>query len=130
MYRKFTELDSKKWVKLVPELVDEYNHRVHRTIKMTPIDGSKKEFEEQIKRDVFSVSLPSKKPRYKLGDFVRIYKYKNLFEKGFIGRWTRELFRITKVLNTNPITYEIADEDGEEIKGFYEQELLKSEFSF
>ena len=34
MYRKFTELDSNKWVKLVPELVNEYNHRVHRTIKI------------------------------------------------------------------------------------------------
>src|SRR5271156_3221278 len=42
MYRKFTELESKKWVKLLPELVNEYYHRVHQTIKMTPIEGSKK----------------------------------------------------------------------------------------
>src|SRR5437773_2215328 len=131
MYRKFTELDSKKWVKLLPELVNEYNYRVHRTIKMTPIEGSLKKNEEQIKRDVFSVSLPSKKPRYKIGDFVRIYKYKNLFEKGYIGRWTKEVFQISKILPTIPITYLIKDEDGEVIKGgFYEQELLKSEFTF
>jgi len=73
MYRKFTELESRKWVKLLPELVDEYNHRVHSTIKMTPIEGSKKESEEQIQREVFSISPSVRKPRYKVGDFVRIY---------------------------------------------------------
>ena len=62
---------------------------------------------------------------------MRIYKYKNLFEKGYIGRWTKEIFKIVEVLPTNPITYIIMDKDGEVIKGgFYEQELLKSEFSF
>ena len=131
MYRKFTELESTKWVKLLPELVDEYNHRVHHTIKMTPIEGSKKKNEEQIRREVFSILPSVKKPRYKVGDFVRIYKYKNLFEKGYIGRWTKEVFQISKILNTNPVTYLIKDKDDEEIKGgFYEQELLKSEFDF
>ena len=62
---------------------------------------------------------------------MRIYKYKNLFEKGYIRRWTKEIFKIVEVLPTNPITYIIMDKDGEVIKGgFYEQELLKSEFSF
>src|SRR5438477_5436817 len=98
---------------------------------MTPIDGSKKKNEEQILQDVLSISLPSKKPKYKVGDFVRIYKYKNLFEKGYIGRWTKEVFQISRILNTNPVTYNIMDEDGEIIKrGFYEFELLKSEFTF
>src|SRR5271156_6483511 len=78
MYRKFTELESNKWVKLLPDLLYEYNHRVHSTIKMTPIEGSKKKNQEQIQRDVFSISPPIKKPKYKVGDFVRIYKYKNL----------------------------------------------------
>ena len=138
MYRKFTELESNsdsgrspKWVKLLPELVHEYNHRVHSTIKMTPIEGSKKKNEEQIQRDVFSISPSVKKPKYKIGDFVRIYKYKNLFEKGYIGRWTKEVFEISKILPTNPVSYITMDEDDEEIKGgFYEQELLKSEFGF
>ena len=138
MYRKFTELESNsdsgrspKWVKLLPELVHEYNHRVHSTIKMTPIEGSKKKNEEQIRTHFTGDSKPVKKPRYKVGDFVRIYKYKNLFEKGYIGRWTKEVFQISKILNTNPVTYLIKDKDDEEIKGgFYEQELLKSEFDF
>lgn len=132
MYRKFTELDDSKnpkaiWLKLLPGLVEEYNNRVHRTIGMTPIEGSKKENEEWIKENVFSEQLSNKKAKLHVGDFVRIYKYKSTFEKGYIGRWTAEVFKVVEVLPTNPITYNIADSDGEVIKGgFYEQELLKS----
>ena len=74
MYRKFTELDdSKHWLKLLPGLVEEYNNRVHRTIGMTPVDGSKKENEEWIKENVFNVQdVNSKKPKYSIGDYVRI----------------------------------------------------------
>ena len=131
MYRQFTELETDKWVKMLPELVNEYNNRKHRTIGMSPSDGSKKENEEQIKREVFTEDISSKKPKYKVGDYVRIYKYKNLFEKGYIGRWTKEVFKIVEVQRTNPITYVIMDSDGEVIKGsFYGQELLKSQFEF
>ena len=38
------------------------------------------------------------------------------------------MFTITKIQNTNPITYKIADLQGEEIDGtFYEPELQKTE---
>ena len=132
MYRKFTELgDSKHWLKLLPGLVEEYNNRVHRTIGMTPVEGSKKKNEEQIKREVFSDKFSNKKPKLKVGDYVRIYKYKKTFEKGYIGKWTEEVFKVVEVLPTNPITYNIVDSDGEIIKGgFYAQELLKSSFNF
>ena len=60
---------------------------------------------------------------------VRISKKKSTFEKGYTTRWTREIFVIEKVLNTNPVTYKINDLKGEEIKGsFYEQELQITEF--
>ena len=51
------------------------------------------------------------------------------FEKGYTTRWTRKIFVIEQVLNTNPVTYKINDLKGEEIKGsFYEQELQITEF--
>ena len=78
MYRKFTELDdSKHWIKLLPGLVEEYNNRYHNTIKMTPIQGSLKENEKWIKENVFSEKANIKRPRLKVNDYVRIYKYKN-----------------------------------------------------
>src|SRR6266853_1973035 len=131
MYKKFTELETNKWVKSLPELVNEYNNRVHRTIGMTPVDGSKKENEEQIKREVFSTNFTNSKPRFHVGEYVRIYKYKNLFEKGYLGRWTKEVFKVAEVLQTEPVTYLIQDSNGEIIKGgFYQEELLKSSFTF
>ena len=50
---------------------------------MSPIVASKKENEEQIKREVFSEDFSNKKPKFKINDMVRIYKYKNLFEKSY-----------------------------------------------
>ena len=58
---------------------------------------------------------------------MRISKKKAIFEKGYTTRWTEEDFTITKIKRTSPVTYNIADLNGEEIKGsFYEPELQKT----
>ena len=63
-----------------------------------------------------------------MGDEVRITKKKKVFEKGYTTRWTEEIFTITEIRDTNPVTYKLADLQGEEIKGtFYEPELQKTE---
>ena len=52
---------------------------------------------------------------------------KETFEKGFTSNWTEELFTISNVKKTQPVTYELIDTKGEKIKGsFYEQELQKT----
>ena len=67
------------------------------------------------------------KPKFSVGDEVRISKKKKTLEKGFTTRWTEEIFMIVEVKRTSPITYRIADLNGEEIKGtFYEPELQKT----
>ena len=64
---------------------------------------------------------------FKVGDRVRIIKKKRTFEKGFTPNWTEELFIVSEVRATKPITYKIKDLKGEEIKGtFYQQELQKT----
>jgi hypothetical protein len=56
----------------------------------------------------------------KSGDRVRIYRWKSHFEKGRAENWTREIFVVSKVKKTNPITYELNDLNGEPILGgFY-----------
>ena len=71
-----------------------------------------------------------KKPKFKVGDQVRISKKKKTFEKGFTTNWSEELFIVTEVKNTKPATYEIEDLNGKAIQGtFYEQELQKSKQS-
>ena len=52
---------------------------------------------------------------------------KKTFEKGYTTRWTEEIFTIVEVKRTSPVTYRIADLNGEEITGtFYEPELQKA----
>ena len=72
--------------------------------------------------------IPNKKdPKFKVGDNVRISKYKNIFAKGYTPNWSEEVFVINKIKNTVPWTYAINDLNGEEITGsFYEKELQKT----
>ena len=68
-----------------------------------------------------------KNPKFKVGDFVRISKYKNIFAKGYFPNWQEEVFIIKKVKNTVPWNYMINDLNNEEIIGsFYEKEFQKT----
>ena len=53
--------------------------------------------------------------RFKIGDHVRISKYKNVFSKGYTPNWSEEVFVIRKIQNTVPWTYLINDLNVEEI---------------
>ena len=78
-------------------------------------------------KELFKINQVIEKPKFKVGDRVRIPKYKHKFKKGYERNWTSEIFVVDKVLNTNPITYELKDLQGEIIKGsFYENELQKN----
>ena len=68
-----------------------------------------------------------KDPKFKVGDHVRISKFKNNFAKGYTPKWSEEVFVIKEVKNTIPWTYVINDLNGDEIIGtFYEKELQKT----
>ena len=68
-----------------------------------------------------------KDPKFKVGDHVKISKYKNIFAKGCTPNWFEEFFVIKKVKNTLPWTCVINDLNGEVIIGtFYEKQLEKT----
>ena len=67
-----------------------------------------------------------KDPKFKIGDYVRISKYKNIFAKGYTQNWSEEVFVVSKTKNTVPWTYVISNLNGEPIAGtYYEKELQK-----
>ena len=75
----------------------------------------------------FKQEVNDKNPKSKVGDYVRISKYKNIFAKGYTSNCSEEIFVIKKVKNTVPWTYVINDLNGEKIIGtFYEKELQKT----
>src|SRR5947208_4807181 len=69
-------------------------------------------------------TLKKNKPKFKLNDRVRIYKYQYKFTKGYVAKWSDEIFFVSEIVKTSPITYRLKDLNGEEIEGrFYTQEL-------
>ena len=71
-----------------------------------------------------------KDSKFKVGDRVRISKFKNIFAKGCTPDWSTEIFIINKVNDTVPYTYNLKDLNGEEIIGsFYDRELQKTELN-
>ena len=88
---------------------------------MKPIEVTDDSFAE------YNVESNKKNPKFKVGDHVRISKYKNVFAKGYAPNWSEEVFIINKIKNTVPWTYPISDLNGEEVTGsFYEKELQRT----
>ena len=75
----------------------------------------------------FEKEVNDKDPKSKVGEHVRISKYKNIFAKGYTRNWSEEVFVISKIKNAVPWRYVINDLNGEEIiRTFYEKELQKT----
>ena len=51
--------------------------------------------------------------KFSIGDNVRITKKKDVFDKGYTQRWTEEIFKISKIQLTIPVTYKITDYNGD-----------------
>ena len=130
MYKYFTDKNTYRYIDILPDLVRDYNNTKHSTIKMTPVEASKKKNEHLVFRNLYPDTLKIKQPdtpKFAVGDRVRVSKNKAIFEKGYTTRWTEEVFEIVKILNTEPITYKIADLQGvEQPKAYYEKELQKT----
>ena len=106
---------------MLDDIVNKCNNTVHRTIKIKPIDVTDDSCAE------YNEDSNKKVPKWKVGDHVRISKYKNSFAKGYVPNWSEEVFVASKVKDTVPWTYVISDLNGEQITGsFYEKELKKT----
>ena len=121
IYKYMTSISKNVYTDKLDDIVDEYNNTYHTTIKMKPIDVKDNTYINTDKE------INNKDPKFKVGDRVRISKYKNIFAKRYMPNWSEEVFIIKKVKNSIPWTYAINDLNGEEIIGtFYEKELQKT----
>ena len=93
---------------------------------MTPVEASKKKNEDLVNFNLYGDMETSKqKPKFKIGDKVRISKYnRKTFDKGYTPNWTEEIFTIDNIQYTNPITSKLKDLNNDKVTGsFYEPEL-------
>ena len=75
-----TTSDRKSYLSYLKELVNQYNNTYHRFIGLKLVDTNYSALTEDFK-------LSHKAPKFKVGDRVRIIKYKNIFSKGYIKNW-------------------------------------------
>ena len=123
MYRAFSARGSHRWIDIVDNLVAGYNQTKHRSIGMAPKDVNKTN-EAKVYKKLFPKITTTQKPKFSVNDTVRITRKKGVFEKGYAMTYTWEVFYISKIKKTHPITYTIRDFNGEEVKGsFYDSEL-------
>ena len=109
IYKYMTSISKNVHIDKLDDIVNECNNTYHRTIKMKPAD---------VKDDTYintGKEVNGKDPKFKVGDHVRILKYKNIFV-------------IKEIKNAVPWTYVINGLNGEEIIAtFYEKELQKTD---
>ena len=126
MWKQFTVQGNTQYLNIPPKIPKRCNNTKHSSIKMTLVEASKKKNESTVYFYLYGdMKQLSYKPKFKVGDKVRISKYKRkVFDKGYTPNWTEEIFLINKIQSTNPITYRLKNFNNEEMQGsFYEPEL-------
>ena len=123
MYRAFSSRGSHKWIDILSSLVAGYNNSYHRSIKMKPIEVTKQN-EATVRATLFPPQNPPKPTKLKVGDTVRVTAKKSTFQKGYEQGWSHEVFEISGIKRTNPITFSIKDIGGKELpRSFYSSEI-------
>lgn len=130
MWRLFSERGSYKWWDILPELVASYNNTYHRTIGMKPVEVTTLN-ESTVLRNIGKSRVKSKiRQKFFVGDKVRISRLQNTFTKGYLPRWSNEVYTVYEVKPTVPVSYLLQDDKGTVLKGcFYQEELSKTKYS-
>ena len=119
LHKHMTATGTNVYYDVLDDAVSEYNTN-HSTTNMKPIDVKNN-------KRVYIDEHNKKDSRFKVGDRVRISKFKNIFAKGYTPNWGKEIFFVDKINDTVPYMYNLKDLNGEEIIGsFYDKELQKS----
>ena len=134
LYRYFEHRNTTRYIDILQDLVASYNDTYHSSIKMAPsaVDVHN---ESDVRHSLYSPTVNvsvrrlrrlRNKATFAVGDLVRISSAKRLFKKGYQKGWTLELFTVSRVLVTRPVTYGLTDLNGEPLLGtFYARELQK-----
>ena len=121
IFKHMAAISKNVYFDVLDDIVNKYNNTVHKTIKMKPIDVTDDSFVE------YNEESNKKDSKFKVGDHVKISKYKNTFIKGYSPNWSEEVFVINKIKNTVPWTYVINYLNGEKFIGsFYEKKFQKT----
>ena len=120
LYKHMTATGKNVYYDVLDDVVNKFDNTKHSTIKMKPIDVKNN-------KRVYIDEHNEKDSKFKVGDRVRISRYKNVFAKGYAPNWSSEIFIVDKINDTVPYTYNLKDLNDEEIIGsFYDKKLQKT----
>ena len=130
IYRYITKNRTRRYIDILQSLVRNYNNSYHSSIKQIPskvnISNQENVWDVLYNNNNNNLSTRETQDNIEVGSRVRISKVKTLFEKGYLPNWTSELFTVSEVFQTRPLTYKLKDDSGEQLQGsFYFKELQK-----
>ena len=106
MFKHMTAFLKISFFDALDNIVNKYNNAVHRTIKTKPIGVTTNSYPE------YNEDSSKNDSKFKVSDYVRISKDKNIFAKGYNPSWSEEGFVVSKIENIVPWTYVISDLNG------------------
>ena len=91
IYKHMTAISKNVYFDVLDDIVDKYNNTYHKTIKMKSVDVKSDSFAE------YNEKSHEKDPKFKVGDHVKISKFKSVFAKGYTPNWSEEIFIVKKI---------------------------------
>ena len=98
IYKYMTSISKNVSIDKLNAIVNKYNNTYHTTIKVKPFDVKDNTYINSSKK------INYKDPKFKVGDYVRISKYKNIFSKRYMPIMSEQVFVVDKIKNTVPWT--------------------------
>ena len=90
-YVSITSISKNVYINKLDDIVNKYNNAYHRVIKMKSVDVKPNTYINSTKE------INDKDPNFKIGDIIRIWKYKNVFQKDNVPNWSENVFVNKKV---------------------------------
>jgi hypothetical protein len=121
---QFLRKQTRDWRSTLRDIVQKYNNTKHTGINMTPTEARTKAGRNALTLELGQSVGMHDMPKFAIGDWVRISRWKGIFEKGFHPNWSYEIYKVHDVKQGHPVRYYLQDYDGENIDGaFYGSEL-------
>ena len=119
-----TSVSKNVYTNKLDYILNKYNSTYYRTIKTKPVNVDWNDCNVDL---IVIKNNNEEDLKFKVGDHVRISKYKKIFAKGYFPKWSEEDFVVTKVKNFVLWKYIFSDPNDKKIIGtFYEKELPKT----
>jgi len=128
IHKFLSQFETKRYIDNINDFTNSYNNRYHRMIGMSPEEAENEQNHERValKMSEYHSKIKSAKPKYEIGQLVRIALQKGPFHRGYNEQSNEEVFRISDIKKTLTIHMYLLESYNkkERLKGyFYESEI-------